>query len=45
MNAGRGFHSNDARGTTIRVDPTDGVTPVDRVDPLVAATGAEVGFR
>jgi outer membrane receptor protein involved in Fe transport len=45
LNAGRGFHSNDARGTTVRVDPTDGVTPVDRVDPLVAATGAEVGFR
>ena len=45
VNAGRGFHSNDARGTTIRVDPTDGVTPVDRVDPLVAATGAEIGFR
>jgi hypothetical protein len=45
VNAGRGFHSNDARGTTIRVDPTDAVTPVDRVDPLVAATGAEIGFR
>jgi outer membrane receptor protein involved in Fe transport len=45
VNAGRGFHSNDARGTTIRVDPTDGVTPVDRVDPLVAATGAELGLR
>jgi len=45
INAGRGFHSNDARGTTIRVDPKDGVTPVDRVDPLVAATGGEVGFR
>jgi len=45
INAGRGFHSNDARGTTIRVDPTDGVTPVDRVDPLVSATGAEAGFR
>ena len=45
LNAGRGFHSNDARGTTIRVDPTDGVTPVERVDPLVAATGAEIGFR
>jgi len=45
VNAGRGFHSNDARGTTIRVDPTDGVTPVDRVDPLVAATGAEIGLR
>ena len=45
LNAGRGFHSNDARGTTIRVDPTDGVTAVDRVDPLVPATGAEVGMR
>ncbi len=44
-NYGRGFHSNDARGTTIRVDPADGVTPADRVDPLVAATGAEIGAR
>jgi len=42
---GRGFHSNDARGTTIRVDPTDGSTPVDRVDPLVDALGADVGVR
>ena len=45
LNAGRGFHSNDARGTTIHVDPNDGATPVDRVDPLVRATGAEVGAR
>jgi outer membrane receptor protein involved in Fe transport len=45
LNAGRGFHSNDARGTTIRVDPTDGVTPVERVDPLASATGGEIGFR
>jgi hypothetical protein len=45
VNAGRGFHSNDARGTTIRVDPTDGVTAVERVDPLVSATGGEIGFR
>jgi hypothetical protein len=45
LNYGRGFHSNDARGTTIRVDPTDGVTPVDRVDPLVAAEGYEIGLR
>jgi outer membrane receptor protein involved in Fe transport len=44
-NVGRGFHSNDARGTTIRVDPNDGVTPVDRVSPLVRATGAELGMR
>jgi outer membrane receptor protein involved in Fe transport len=45
VNVGKGFHSNDARGTTIRVDPTDGVTPVDRVDPLVDALGADVGMR
>ena len=45
LNAGRGFHSNDARGTTIRVDPTDGVTPIDPVDPIVAAVGTEIGVR
>ena len=45
VNVGKGFHSNDARGTTIRVDPTDGVMPVDRVDPLVGALGADVGLR
>ncbi|MBX3652928.1 MAG: TonB-dependent receptor [Ramlibacter sp.] len=44
-NWGRGFHSNDARGTVIRVDPRDGVTPVDRATPLVRATGYEVGTR
>ncbi len=42
--AGTGFHSNDARGTTIRVDPGS-LEPVDRVDPLVESTGAEVGSR
>ena len=40
LNYGRGFHSNDARGTTINVDPIDGVSPVQPVDPLVAAGGA-----
>jgi outer membrane receptor protein involved in Fe transport len=45
VNVGKGFHSNDARGTTIRVDPTDGLTPADRVDPLVDALGADVGVR
>jgi len=45
FDAGRGFHSNDARGTTITVDPNDGVTPADRVSPLVTARGAEVGAR
>jgi hypothetical protein len=45
VNAGAGFHSNDARGTTIRVDPNDGVTPVEQVDALVRARGAEIGVR
>jgi hypothetical protein len=44
LSTGRGFHSNDARGTTIRVDPNT-LTPVEQVDPLVASTGAELGFR
>lgn len=35
-NVGRGFHSNDARGTTLQVDPAD---------PLVSALGAELGLR
>ncbi|OLC80908.1 MAG: hypothetical protein AUH72_10775 [Acidobacteria bacterium 13_1_40CM_4_65_8] len=43
VNAGTGFHSNDARGTTITRD-VDG-NPVDRVTPLVRAKGAEVGVR
>src|SRR6185436_1437055 len=45
VNGGRGFHENDARGTTITVDPADGVTPVARVNPMVRATGAEIGVR
>ena len=44
FSSGRGFHSNDARGTTIRVDPNTQL-PVEQVDPLVASTGAEFGFR
>lgn len=44
FNAGYGFHSNDARGTTIRVDPTTG-EPVGRVDPLVRATAVDLGLR
>jgi hypothetical protein len=45
LNVGRGFHSNDARGTTLTVDPNDGVTPVDPVSPLVTARGGEIGAR
>ena len=44
LNAGRGFHSNDARGTTATVDPKTGEA-VDKVPGLVAARGLELGAR
>jgi hypothetical protein len=44
LNAGEGFHSNDARGTTLRVDPKSG-DPAERVTPLVRAKSYEVGLR
>lgn len=44
LNAGTGFHSNDARGTVISVDPKSG-DPADRVPGLDRAKGAEVGVR
>ena len=43
-NYGRGFHSNDARGTSINIDPNTGGA-ADRVDALVAGTGYEGGVR
>ena len=43
-NYGRGFHSNDARGTSINIDPNTGDT-ADQVDALVAGTGYEGGVR
>jgi outer membrane receptor protein involved in Fe transport len=43
LNAGTGFHSNNALGTTMARGP-DGEA-VDRVTPLVRAKGAEVGVR
>jgi hypothetical protein len=44
VNAGTGFHSNDARGATIRLDPRSGES-AQRVPLLVAGRGAELGFR
>ena len=44
VNAGVGFHSNDARGATITRDPATG-EPAEPVTPLVRANGAEVGVR
>ena len=43
-NAGTGFHSNDARGSTITRDPITGES-VDPVTPLARAKGAEIGLR
>lgn len=42
--AGLGFHSNDARGTTIAIDPGTGL-PADPVDPLARSEGFELGWR
>ncbi|HEY5801307.1 MAG TPA: TonB-dependent receptor, partial [Burkholderiaceae bacterium] len=40
FNAGHGFHSNDARGATIAIDPKSR-EPAERVAPLVRAKGLE----
>ena len=44
LNYGHGFHSNDARGTTLAVDPTSGAS-AEKVTPLVKTKGYEVGLR
>ncbi len=44
FNYGSGFHSNDARGTTTKVDPKTGDS-INPVHPLVRSTGYEVGLR
>jgi hydrogenase/urease accessory protein HupE len=44
LQGGLGFHSNDARGVTTRIDPASR-QPVDRADPLVQTGGAELGLR
>ncbi len=50
VNGGYGFHSNDARGTTISVDPASydpqnpgSADPAERVDALVRTKGYEIG--
>jgi hydrogenase/urease accessory protein HupE len=51
VQGGLGFHSNDGRGATTRVDPVTGGTtdangnPIKRADPLVQTYGAEIGMR
>lgn len=44
MNAGTGFHSNDARGTTTTIDPVSG-DPAEKTPFLVRSEGAEIGLR
>jgi len=44
LNAGRGLHSNDARGSTAHVDPKTG-DAVEPVPALVASRGWELGLR
>jgi hypothetical protein len=44
LNAGTGFHSNDARGSVTTVDPTT-LAPVSPSPLLVRSKGAEVGLR
>jgi len=48
FNIGYGYHSNDARGTTIRFDPTTG-TALDseqaRIRPAAWSRGGEFGIR
>ena len=45
VNAGTGFHSNDLRGATITVDPSDPLNRLSRVPLLVRAKGSEIGVR
>lgn len=44
LNTGKGFHSNDARGMTARMDPRTGL-PIDRVPGLVSSRGQEFGIK
>jgi hypothetical protein len=45
FNVGRGFHTNDARGSTISVDPRNPDNAATREAPIVSSTGIEAGVR
>jgi hypothetical protein len=45
LNLGGGFHSNDARGVTIKEEPLDPTVTLTPSPFLVATKGAEAGFR
>ena len=44
INAGKGFHSNDARGVIDKVDPSTGA-PASPVPAIVGSMGKEIGLR
>lgn len=44
LNAGKGFHSNDARGMTARIDPRSGQS-INKVPGLVGSRGQEIGIK
>ena len=44
VNAGRGFHTNDARGVLNKIDPTTG-GPASPVPAIVSSFGEEIGVR
>ncbi len=48
VNAGYGYHSNDARGTTLQYDPSNG-SALDansrHISPMAQSRGAETGIR
>ncbi len=50
LEGGSSYHSNDARGTTLRVQPVSADypypnTPGDKIPPLIPTKGAEFGVR
>ncbi|SMC70039.1 TonB-dependent receptor [Polynucleobacter kasalickyi] len=45
LNWGQGFHTNDARGTVMSVDPSNLTNKVEPVPGIVKTTGYELGIR
>lgn len=45
LDVGKGFHSNDARGTTVSAAASDSLAPLTRVTPVAGALGAEIGLQ
>ncbi|NDH60176.1 MAG: TonB-dependent receptor, partial [Alphaproteobacteria bacterium] len=45
LNAGQGFHSNDARAAVVTVNPADSTQQLQSAPLLVRSTGGEIGIR